>query len=403
MKQILIGSFFILSGFIAVAQVSDARPSRNAPPTKPARAGVETKGDNTNSAAPADVSNDFTVIKSIPATAVKNQAMTGTCWAFSTTSLVESQALKNKLGEFDLSEMFTVRNIYIEKAKNYVMRQGNTRFSEGGLGHDQIRAIDKYGAIPENVYSGLTSDFTSFNHSSMVKDLKAYLDTLLKNRPIKQDWLKGFIAAIDKTMGTPPERFQYNNKSYTPVSFAKEVLKFNASDYVNITSFTHHPMYSSFVLEVPDNFSNGTYYNIPLKEMLDLMKTSVTNGYSIMWDADVSNGGFSQKKGIALNIGGASSITNKLDATGTEQSWSEQERQRLFENLTTEDDHLMHIVGLERSKDGKLFYNVKNSWGSVGPYGGFIKVSEAYMAMNTISLVVPRAALSKTLIEKLKL
>lgn len=349
-------------------------------------------------------SNDFIIEKIIPSTPVKDQSQTGTCWSFSTTSLIESQALKNNLGEFDLSEWFTVRNIYIEKAKNYILRQGHTQFGEGGLGHDDIRAIALYGAMPEDVYNGMGNGVTTHDHSTIVNDLKSYLDTVLKVHPISDSWQGGYIAMIDKIMGTPPQSFMYNNKKYTPLTFAKEVLKFNANDYVNITSFTHHPYYSTFTLEVPDNFSNGAYYNLPLNEMIDLVKTALKNGYSVMWDADVSNPGFKQKEGIALNLRNTGQMFFKnVNVNTTEAPWNDEIRQRLFENLTTEDDHLMHIVGIEKSKDGKTFFNVKNSWGNVGPYGGFINVSEGYFAINTISLVVPRAALSKTLIEKLKL
>lgn len=352
----------------------------------------------------AGKSIDFVVEKIVSVTPVKNQQQTGTCWSFSTTSLIESQALKNNLGEYDLSEWFTVRNIYMEKARNYIFRQGNARFSEGGLGHDQIRAMAKYGAMPEDVYSGLSQAVDRHDHSTFSKDLKSYLDTVLKNRPVDPNWMNGFTAMLDKVMGTPPESFVYNNKKYTPESFATEVLKFNADDYVNITSFRHHPYYSPFILEVPDNFSNGLYHNLPLKEMVEIVKTAIRNGYSVMWDADVSNPGFRAKQGYAVYAGGVQTAeTPKGDLSTQEPTWNEDVRQRLFESLVTEDDHLMHIVGIEKSKDGKLFFNVKNSWGNVGPYGGYIKVSEAYFAMNTISIVIPRAALSRSLAEKLKL
>jgi bleomycin hydrolase len=165
----------------------------------------------------------------------------------------------------------------------------------------------------------------------------------------------------------------------------------------------HHPYYTSFSIEVPDNFSNGNYYNLPLNEMMELINTSLKNGYSILWDTDVSNAGFKSKEGIALHQDGKGTLTSTSAYNNLELPWNENIRQHLFENLTTQDDHLMHIVGIEKNKDGKLFYNVKNSWGNVGPYHGFIKVSEAYMAINTISLVVPKAALSKAQIEKFKL
>ena len=216
------------------------------------------------------VSPDFTVVKNNPATPVKNQAMTGTCWSFSTTSLLESQLLKNNVGNFDLSEMFTVRNIYIEKAKNYILRQGHTQFGEGGLGHDVIMSIAKYGAVPDDVYSGLPSGQSTLNHQKLVTALNGYLDSLLKNPRslVNADWLTNYNKILDEHMGAMPSGFTYNGNPYTPTKFSKKVMKFDPDDYVNITSFTHQPYYQTFIIQVPDNFSNGAYYNLPLNEMI---------------------------------------------------------------------------------------------------------------------------------------
>jgi bleomycin hydrolase len=348
----------------------------------------------------------FTFEKVIAATPVKNQAMTGTCWCFSSTSLIESQCLKKNLGEMDLSEMFTVRNIYLEKARNYVLRQGHAQFGEGGLGHDLIRAIATYGEEPEDIYSGLKPGEKMHNHVKLVEDLKKYLDSILKITPLPENWIAGYKKILDDVLGVPPENFDFKGKKYTPKSFATEVLKFNAGDYVNITSFTHHPYYEPFILEVPDNFSNGAYYNLPLNEMIQLVKDALKGGHSVLWDADVSNNGFMQNKGVALLLDPGVKVTNKADiATGNvpEAQWDAAKRQELFENLTTQDDHLMHITGIELTSTGKSFFLVKNSWGDIGPDHGYINVSEAYFAINTISLIVPKEALSKALLEKLKI
>ena len=349
----------------------------------------------------------FTEEKNIAATSVKNQGMTGTCWCFSTTSLIESQCLKNNLGEIDLSEMFSVRNTYLEKAKNYILRQGHTQFGEGGLGHDLINAIDKYGAMPETTYSGLKTGNTEHNHIKLVKELQEYLDSIIKINPVPQNWMKKYKEILDDELGNAPEEFNYNGKKYTPKTFATDVLKFNGADYVNITSFTHHNYYQPFVLEVPDNFSNAAYYNVPLNEMIQLTKDAVTKGYSVLWDADVSNDGFMQKMGSAIDMGNIpEGLKTKDDIIKGEVKEGNPEaarRQTLFENLTTQDDHLMHITGLEKSKSGNQFFWVKNSWGDVGPVHGYINVSEAYFGINTISLVVPKAALSKAMLEKLKI
>ena len=342
----------------------------------------------------------FSVLYNNEHTAVKSQGQTGTCWSFSTTALLESEMLKKNLAHPDLSEMFTVRNIYVEKAKNYLMRQGAAQFGEGGLGHDVIRAVAAYGAMPEEAYTGLPANQTKHDHTLLTVELKAYLDKLLLSKPIPSYWQTGFNEILDKHLGKLPGAFTYNQQIYTPTSFAKEVMKFDANDFVNITSFTHQPFYKSFILDVPDNFSNGAYYNLPLNEMLQTVKEALKNGYTIMWDADVSNNGFRQEQGLALFLEPADK-SEKISPTTAEASWDATKRQALYENLTTQDDHLMQITGAALSKDGKMFYTVKNSWGAVGPYQGYIEVSEAYFAINTISLVIPKAAISPALLGKL--
>lgn len=346
----------------------------------------------------------FFDIKNLEATSVKDQAMTGTCWCFSTTSLVESDEIRKDKRSIDLSEMFTVRNIYIEKAKNYILRQGKAQFGEGGLGHDEIRAVANYGAIPLEDYTGLLNGQKMYNHQKMFSQLKKYLDSVLKKQPISEDWLNGYTKILDQNMGKAPETFNYEGKEYTPLTFAKDVLHFNGDDYISLTSFTHEPYYKSFILQVPDNFANGSFYNLPLNEFIDIVKSDIEKGYSVSWDADVSNRGFRQDIGLAVNLDSKTSYSkDAINPDMQEAPYNATIRQDLYENLTTQDDHLMHLTGIEKSKDGKTFFIVKNSWGKVGPFDGYIHVSEAYFAINTISIVLPKAALSKELMEKLKL
>jgi len=346
----------------------------------------------------------FLNAKTIAVTPVKNQAQTGTCWCFGGTSMIESQCIKNTTPDLDLSEMFVVRNIYLEKAKNYILRQGHAQFGEGGLGHDVIRAIAAYGEIPESVYSGLKPGEKEYNHIAMVASLKNYLDSILKTTPLANNWMVGYTKILDDNLGVPPTTFQYNGKAYTPKSFATELLKFNSDEYVDIASLTDHTYYEPFILQVPDNFSNGNYYNLPLKEMIQLTESALNNGYSVLWDTDVSNKGFMQEKGIALLLDDAVTYPDStINTNMPELNWDENRRQQLYENLTTQDDHLMHIFGIERSKSGKIFFVVKNSWGNVGPYQGYINVSESYFAINTVSLVIPKAAFSKELLAKLRI
>lgn len=346
----------------------------------------------------------LTVIKKVEHTPVKDQALTGTCWSFSTTSLVESQAMLSKAGVFDLSEMFTVRNIYMEKARNYILRQGSAQFGSGGLGNDVINAMARYGAVPENVYSGLLLGKRHHDHRALDSKLKSYLDSLLKTRPVPRNWMDGFRSILDDHLGKVPETFTYNEKVYTSLTFASEVLKFRKEDYVFITSFSHHPFYAPFILEIPDNYASESYYNVPLTEMISLVELAVQKGYSVMWDADVSNANFKQKEGYALNWKDGKSAAKPVDPDDAEEAYDQQVRQQLFESLVTQDDHLMHLVGLEKSPRGKKFFLVKNSWGEEeGPFKGYINVSEAYFAINTVSLVVPRAALDIALKAKLGL
>jgi bleomycin hydrolase len=371
MKKIIIVCSFLITALIAVSQGSD------------------------------DLNSYFVSAKRNDATPVKNQGNTGTCWSFSTTSLIESQSIKNNIGNIDLSEMFTVRNIYIEKAKNYIHRQGHAQFSQGALGHDLIRSYAKYGAMPESSYTGLINGANSYNHLFLFNLLKVYLDDVLKKSglsTIDDNWLDGYTAILDKFLGVPPAIFKYNNKEYTPITFAKEILKFNSDDYVNITSFSGYDYYKPLIIEVPDNFSNGAYYNLPLNEMIDMVKRSLYMGYTVMWDADVSNNGFKSSKGLALYLNEEKMNEQDMVPDAKEGAYTEKLRQQLYDNLTTQDDHLMHIVGIEKTKEGKTFFIVKNSWGADGATKGYMHVSESYFAINTISLVVPKAVINQTIL-----
>lgn len=349
---------------------------------------------------------DFTVIKNNAATPVKNQGETGTCWCFSSTSVVESECLRKGLPQLDLSEMYIVRNIYMEKAKNYIHRQGFTRFDEGGLAHDFLRAAALYGLVPENVYSGLTNGSTTHNHGPMVEEMKTYLDSLLKvKRPLPDNWTARVSSIMDKYLGAVPASFTYNGKNYTPLTFAKEVVKFSPDDYVNLTSFTDHPYYALFIVQVPDNYSNGAYYNLPLEELVNVAKATVTKGYTVMWDTDMSNRGWMTGKGYGL-YPAEDSLLKKMPFNPdlSEKAYNAEDRQRLYEELVTEDDHLMQITGLGKSAGGKEFFIVKNSWGAkVGPFDGYMHVSIPYFAMNTITMVVPKAVLDKATLGKLAL
>ncbi len=334
MRQQLMAFAGLLAGFTAVAQETP-RSIANPP------------------------AQEFTVIKNNAATAVKNQGMTGTCWCFSTVSLIESQCIKNGAdAKPDLSEMFVVRNVYLMKARNYVKRQGAAQFGEGGLGHDVLVAAGKYGLMPESVYSGRLPGQQLPDHSKMADTLKKFLDAMLTHRPIDPQWEQSFSSLMDQYMGAaPPAKFEYNGKSYTPQEYAKQVVKFDPADYVSLTSFTHHPVYSSFVLELPDNHMNGSFYNVSLDELIGATWTAVQKGYTVMWDADVSNKGFAHQGGYALSPRYDSLWDRKHPSPNVQEvTVTPEYRQELFEKLVTQDDHLMHITGIGKGRMINAFY-----------------------------------------------
>lgn len=345
---------------------------------------------------------ELTTIINNPATDVKDQGKSGTCWCFSSLSLIESELLKRGIEHPDLSEMFVVRNIYIEKAKNYILRQGFTRFSEGAFGHDVFPVIMKYGIVPLSVYPN-TLDNSKINHMGFDMKLRNYLDSVLRVMPISLDWEKNYIKMLDEKFGVPPEKFTYEGKEYTPLEFTKEVLKLTPDDFIGLTSFTHHPFYTAFNVEVPDNYSGGLFYNIPIDKLIEATKYAVLNGYTVGWDADVSNTYFNQKSGWAIVTNDNNDLYSEINPDAEEMPYTQESRQELFENLTTQDDHLMQITGLKKSPAGKTFFYVKNSWGFVGPFKGYINVSETYFGVNTITLIIPKDALSPEIKAKLKL
>jgi len=335
----------------------------------------------------------FTNIKNNAATPVKSQGRSGTCWCFSSTAMTESELLKQNKPTLDLSETFTVYNLYIDKADKYIRRRGNTRFAEGGLGQDMLNAVVAYGAMPQEIYPGVGRDTIMSHDYKMEEVLKKYLDSVLASDQdvVPTNWKDGFIQILQSYLGQPPAEFDFNGKHYTPQTFAAEYITEKPSDFIGLTSFTHHPFYTSFVMEVPDNYNSNAYYNLPLDELISTVRECIMNGYTLTWDADVSNIGFRQKAGVAMWV------TNASDSTAfpmfTEQKYISTIRQYLFDQQVTQDDHLMQITGIAKDENGNEFFIVKNSWGETGPYKGYIYVSTPYFAINTISVLVNKKAL----------
>ena len=348
-----------------------------------------------------EIHPDYTITDQVSyeCTPVISQGKTGTCWSFSTTSFIESEVARLGKGMHNLSELYQVRNTYLDKARNYILRQGKAQFSQGALAHDVMNSIQKYGIVPNPTYTGFTTDKTDrHDHSELIQLLTNMVDNAVENQILSDKWWKSYEAMLDIYLGEKPTSFTYNNKTYTPQEFAKE-LGIDTKNYITLTSFTHHPVYSSFILEIPDNFSNGVYYNIPLDELQQVVDHALKEGYTVAWDGDVSEVGFSQKSGLAI----LSKEEEKKDAFKKyikEEVVTPESRQKEFENYNTTDDHLMHIVGKGIDKKGKVYYKIKNSWGQQGVHNGYLYMSEAYFRMKTVGILLHKDGMPKQVKEK---
>ena len=338
-------------------------------------------------------------------TSVISQGATGTCWSFSTSSFLESEIMRITGKTIDLSEMYTVRNTYPTKAYNYVMRQGKAQFSEGGLAHDVINSVQKYGLAPLEVYTGLEEGAARHNHAEMVAVLSAMLNTYIDNpgRSLSPKWREAVNAVLDVYIGSNPKEFTYQGKQYTPMSFLA-MTGIKADDYISVTSFTQAPFYSSFILNIPDNFSNGSFYNVPLDDFIQVIDSALERGYTVELDCDVSERSFSSKDGVAVIPKDPVNVKKALAGIYPERNIDQEYRQQEFENYTTTDDHLMHITGTLTDQNGTKYYKVKNSWGtdeSRNANGGYVYFSEAYMRLKAISVMIHKDALPKKVANQL--
>lgn len=362
--------------------------------------------------------------KVIPHTSVKDQNKSGTCWCFASTSFIEDEIIRQGGDSLDLSEMFTVRHCYIDKAERYIRLYGETNFSAGGSAIDVPYVWAKYGAVPDEVYTGLQYGEAKHVHGELDAILKAYLDAVKSNpnKKISTAWRKGFEAILDAYLGEVPETFTVNGKTYTPKSYA-ESLPIKTADYISITSFTHHPFYEEFAVEVPDNWLWANSLNLPMEEMKVIVDNAIEKGYPVVWAADVSEGGFKWYEGYAV----MPRETNAADLEGSELSrWvklsdkdrlaarfdfkepvpemeiTQELRQQMFDSQETTDDHGMEIIGTARDKKGNRYYKVKNSWDTNQVYDGYFYVSEPYFLAKTMNILVHKNAIPKDIAKKIK-
>lgn len=371
----------------------------------------------------------FKTLKDLEATAVENQNQTGTCWSFSTLSFLESENIRLGGKPVDLSEMYVVRNEYIDKAANYLRMNGNANFEQGGEPYDLPMMIKRYGIVPESVYNGLQYGSDIHKHDEMLAGLKGFVEGVNKkpqDGKLLPNWRKAVTEIVDAYLGDLPDdvskfTFTVDGVTYNPYTYAAS-LKINPDDYVTLTSFTHHPYNTWFAIEIPDNWSMQSSYNIPLDELLNIMEQAVMNGYTFAWSADVSEKGFSAQDALALvpednstiqergkndlyfNNPGSKKISNAF-MTPVKEKWvTPEERQKAFDEQTTTDDHGMHVTGLVKDQNGNNYFKVKNSWGTDhNSCGGYFYASFAYMRYKTIMIQVHKDALPKELRKKMKL
>jgi bleomycin hydrolase len=367
----------------------------------------------------------FKDVKDLQVTPVKDQHRSGTCWSFSGISFFESELLRMGKGEYDLSEMFVVRTSYEGKADKYVRMHGNVNFAGGGAFNDVTYTLENYGIVPDEAYCGLNYDEEMHVHGELDKVLKTYIDGVIENRNRKLTpvWDDAFDGILDAYLGSYPSEFVYKGKSYTPGSFRDE-LGLDMNDYVMVSSFTHHPFYEPFILEVPDNWAWGEVYNVKIEELTDIVDYSVNNGYSVAWATDVSEKGFKWKEGLAVvpseNIEDIAGLErtrwdelseeekNKriydFSEIRPEKKITQEMRQEAFDNYQTTDDHGMHITGIAKDQKGNMYYKVKNSWGVEDHvYGGYLYASKAFVQYKTTSILVHKEGIPAEMRKKLGL
>ena len=361
----------------------------------------------------------FSTVKENPITSIKNQNRSSTCWSFSSLAFLESELLRQGKGEYDLSEMFVVHHTMADRAERYVSLHGDNSFSPGGSFYDVVYCMNNYGLVPQEAMNGIMYGDTLPVHNELDAVAEAYVNAIAKGKLTKLTpvWMNGLNAIYDTYLGKCPEKFSYKGKEYTPLTFAKS-LGLNADDYVSLTSYTHHPFYKKFAIEIQDNWRNAESWNLPIDEFMTVIENAVNNGYTVAWGSDVSEDGFT-RDGIAVVP-----QMNRTDLTGSDMArWTgltmadkrkeltskpmpemeitQEMRQKAFNNWETTDDHGMLIYGMAKDQNGKEYYMVKNSWGTNNKYKGTWYASKAFVKYKTMNILVHKDALPKEIAKKL--
>ena len=362
----------------------------------------------------------FTTVKENPITSVKDQHRSSTCWSFSALGFIEAELLRMNKGEYDFSEMFVVHKTMEDRAVNYVRYHGDSSFSPGGSFYDIIYCMQNYGLVPQEAMPGIMYGDSLPNHNELDKVAAGYVNAIAKSNASKLSpvWKKGVAAIYDTYLGVCPEKFTYQGKEYTPKSFV-ESLGLKAEDYVSLTSYTHHPFYTQFAIEIQDNWRNALSYNLPIDELMAVMDNAVKKGYTFAWGSDVSEQGFTRdgiavmpdaSKGAELTGSdmarwtGLSASDKRKELTSKplpELTITQEMRQEAFDNWETTDDHGMLIYGIAKDQNGKEYFMVKNSWGEAGKYKGIWYASKAFVAYKTMNILVHKDALPKDIKKKL--
>jgi len=383
---------------------------------------LQAQKKNTSANVKAGDGYKFTPVAELKATPVKNQASTGTCWSFATTSFIESELLRMGKGEYDLSEMYIVRNNYADRLRDNFVQQGKGNLGQGSVSHDWIVEFNKNGIVPDEAYTGLNYGMPNHSHGELNSFVNAIASVPVQKKKESDQYLNIVDAVLDTYLGKAPVSFTYKGVGYTPKSFTAS-LGINTNDYIEITSFTNFPFYSQGVVPIPDNWRKMNYYNVSLEELMQIMDYSLTTGYTVAWDGDVSEKGFSHAKGVAIipeventdqysavdkaRLGKMSKEELTTEAYKFSQPFPEvkvtqESRQQGFDDHKTTDDHLMHLTGIVKDQNGVKYYITKNSWGTErNPFGGYLNMSENYVRAKTIAILVHKNAVPAEIKTKL--